>query len=226
MVRCSYYESDSGTETNWRNIRFTSPALRSFRAYAPVERGTESPTLFTFFSFSLSLSGRVSRVEYGGELSSICIREKFYSKPQLFLRRAACGKGNFRVSVALECHNENQCPHQFNRGNCLVACGHTKIREPWSLGCAGWRGRTCSGQWFYNLGSIDISDGTGLCWMVVGVGRGAFPCHVGCLAASPSSAHEVPLVTPIPKLGKPETSPDIAKPAFRKQNHSWLKNLI
>lgn len=188
MVRCSYSESDSGTETNWRNIRFTSLFLRSSGAYALVERGTESPTLFTFFPFSLSLSGRVSRVEYGWEHYSICIREKFYSKLQLFLRRAPHVKGNIRVSVALACHSEDWGPFQFDGGNCLMGCGHTKMGETWSPGYGGWRELTCSlYHGFSTLALLTFLDQIVLC-CGVGVG-GNFPCSVGCLAASLSSTH-------------------------------------
>lgn len=53
MVRCSYAENSAGTETKRRNIRCGSPSARSPGAYALVGRGTDAPTLFTFFlSFS------------------------------------------------------------------------------------------------------------------------------------------------------------------------------
>lgn len=53
IVRCSYHESNSGTETKGRHIRFESSFLHSPRACALVGRGTDAPTLFTFFlSFS------------------------------------------------------------------------------------------------------------------------------------------------------------------------------
>lgn len=106
MVRCSYYESNSGTTTNWGNIRFTSPFSCSSGAYALVERGTESPTLFTFFAFFLSLPGKASIIEYGWELYSICIEKICYLKPYLFPKRAACVKGKFRVSAALGCQKK------------------------------------------------------------------------------------------------------------------------
>lgn len=53
IVRCSYHESNSGTETKERNMRFPSPFSHSPGAYALAGRGTDAPTLFTFFlSFS------------------------------------------------------------------------------------------------------------------------------------------------------------------------------
>lgn len=51
-----------------------------------------------------------------------------------FLRRAPRVKGNLRVSVALACHSEDWGPFQFNGGNCLMGCEHTKMRETWSPG--------------------------------------------------------------------------------------------
>lgn len=53
MLRCSYAENSAGTETKRRNIQCDSPSSRSPGAYALVGRGTDAPTLFTFFlSFS------------------------------------------------------------------------------------------------------------------------------------------------------------------------------
>lgn len=93
-------------------------SLCSAGAYVLVERGTESPTLFTFFPFSHSLSGRVS------------IRTRFYINPgkilfeiQLILSRVTHFEGKIKVSVIAICFTGNQWPLSFN-GN-LVGRGIT-----------------------------------------------------------------------------------------------------
>lgn len=87
----------------------------------------------------------------------ICIKEKFYSKAQLFLRRAARVRGNCRVSVATTCHSGNWWPLQFSRGDCLSLWTHS---EPGSMEAQeSWLGMS----WFLSFCSVGILVHTVMC---------------------------------------------------------------
>lgn len=97
IVRCSYYESNSGTETKERNMRFPSPFSHSPGAYALAGRGTDAPTLL--HSSFLFLPGTVSGTEYGCELY-MCWGDVAFPSI-MFLQKGSTSEWELRASASM-----------------------------------------------------------------------------------------------------------------------------